>query len=126
MRPNPALKEGQALPAPPHLKQPSRHRADDLRELVGDLADLVLGDDQGRREGDGVAGDAHHQALVETAIHGLEGARADRVGAGGEVDGANKATVRMSSTLGSSFRPCMASAQMGSSVLARSKSFSSR
>ena len=52
----------------------------------------VLGDDQRRRERDGVAGDAEHQAdVVEGALHRLEGARADGVGPRGEVDGADEA-----------------------------------
>src|SRR5678815_3362 len=65
----------------------SVHLPDHLADLLEDLADLVLGDDQRRRERDGVAGNAEHQAvLVEGAFHRVIGALAIGVGARREID----------------------------------------
>src|SRR5947199_1380973 len=55
-----------------------RHLFQHVAELLHDLVDLRLGDDQRRRYGECVAGDAHHQPLVvEGALHRLEAACAD-------------------------------------------------
>src|SRR6185295_18037608 len=56
-----------------------RHRLDHSRHLLDDLIDLCLAHDQGRRERDGVAGDADHQVLAfEGVHHRVIGAPADR------------------------------------------------
>src|SRR3954471_23541377 len=63
------------------------HRPDHLRHLVDDLADLILGDDQRRRQHQGVAGDAEHQVVVmEGAVEAVKAALARRLRAGCEVD----------------------------------------
>src|ERR1700709_2336962 len=70
----------------------SSHRSDHLCHLLDDFADLVLGDDQRRRQGQGVAGDAEHQiVVVEGAVEAVEAALARRVRAGREVDAGGQA-----------------------------------
>ena len=64
---------------PGHEREDLRCRADHLRDLFDDLADLVLGDDQGRGQAQRVAGHPHHQIIVvEGAVEPGEAALAWR------------------------------------------------
>src|SRR3954452_16334164 len=47
----------------PVPRNPLRHRADHFGDFRYDLADLVVADDQRRRQGKGVPGDAQHQVV---------------------------------------------------------------
>src|SRR3954453_1842749 len=73
-----------SIAGPPRSKTRYRaaliHLPHHLADLVEDLADLVLRDDQRRRERDGVAGDAEEEAvLLEALLHRVVGALADSV-----------------------------------------------
>src|SRR5665647_406956 len=64
-----------------------RHLLDDLGDLVEDFADLRFGDDQRRAHGDGVAGNAEHDAVVvEAVFERLVAAQANSIRLAGEID----------------------------------------
>ena len=71
----------------------------DLADLVEDLADLGLVDDQGRRDGDDIAGVANHEAAVEALLEHFRSARAGR-GARASSMPATRPMLRTSMTCG--------------------------
>src|SRR5258708_31825309 len=79
-----------------------RHRADHLRDLLDNFADLVFADDQGRRQRQRIAGDAQHQVVVvERAVQAVETALARllrawrQIDARGQPDGADVHHIRL-------------------------------
>src|SRR5258705_5444061 len=64
-----------------------RHRADPLRDLLDNFADLVFADDQGRRQRQRIASDTQHQVVVvERAVQAVEPALAGLLRARREID----------------------------------------
>src|SRR5258707_6217701 len=69
-----------------------RHRADHLRDLLDDFADLVFADDQWRRQRQRIAGDAQHQVVVvERAVQAVETALARLLRARRQIDARRQA-----------------------------------
>ena len=70
-----------------NAKPQLRHRADHLRDLLDNFADLVFADDQRRRQRQRIAGDAQHQVVVvERAVQAVETALARLLRARREID----------------------------------------
>src|SRR5579863_10710745 len=75
------------LDRPPGTRARSGHGADHLGYLLHDFADLVLADNQGWGQRQGVAGNAQHQVVVEEgAVEPVEAALAYLVWTRGKVD----------------------------------------
>src|SRR5262249_50918832 len=69
------------------------HRFQHLAQLIEHLVDVGLLDDERRREGDDVAGDADEQAVLIGLQEGVEGAPADLAGERLELDPADETEV---------------------------------
>src|SRR5215468_2701087 len=69
------------------------HRFQHLAQLIEHLVDVGLLDDERRREGDDVAGDADQQAVLVGPQEGFEGAGAGFAGARLQFDAAEEAEV---------------------------------
>src|SRR4030095_2674214 len=75
-----------SLGTPISMMVSSIDRLQDLAQFIEHLVDVGLFPDQGRREGDDVAGDADEQAVLVGLHEGLEGALGDLAGARLQLD----------------------------------------